>query len=612
MTILQSPIPLVSLQLFFFFASLRKREPRSEVIPHIMLRRTLLAWCAGVVGGAGDAPTAEGSSSIGTQQQAKPSTKKIQIAVVGSGPSGCYVADFLTRKNPNIHVDILEQLPVPFGLVRYGVAPDHPEVKNVQSKFMTMFKGGHVSWIGNIAVGKDVPLPVLLDAYSAVVVATGANGDQSLGVPGEELGNVINARQFVNYYNTLPSPLGHPKHCPINLSHTKDVVIIGNGNVAIDVTRVLGTTYKPWCPTDMNCYAVKALMESAVERITVAARRGVEHSAFTIAEFRELTKIQPEQLKVMVDAFDLEGALLRAEQTRAKQRLLELVHKYCATGEQSMSSSPAETAPGQGQMMPATRRAARPKRGPCTAHFRYHLQPVEILPHPTKTNFVGAVRFKRTDIRPEHTHELQDVVIPCDVVVKSVGYRPDVAIKGIEVDDRGCIPHTLGRVKNHSRLYCAGWAKTGPKGVILHSMTDAQETSSTILNDVANGVIQASDDKSGKFTLLEWLVLKKLVPVSIHGLERILWVEKEKGIDLGKAAEKVASITDMMDLALGGKLAKRANDRVRSIQGGRPDALLYLGEFLDDDTDMSFLAAKVTRELPLAIAAEAGLDPKQM
>jgi adrenodoxin-NADP+ reductase len=556
-----------------------------------MMRRASARFCAAISG-------ADGNVSSLAAKTSKP--RKIQIAVVGSGPSGCYVAEFLTKKNPNIHVDIFEKLPVPFGLVRYGVAPDHPDVKNVQNKFMTMFKSGSVSWIGNISVGTDIPLPVMLDAYSAVVIATGASGsDQSLAIPGETLGHVVSARQFVDYYNTLPDPIGNTKNSPISLPFARDALIIGNGNVAMDVARVLGTTYKPWCPTDMNCFAVKALMESAVERITIAARRGAEHSAFTIAEFRELTTVQPEQLKVKVDPFDLELALQRAEQTRAKKRLLELVHKHCAAD--TDVATPDKKPEFRGQ---------RRKRGLCTARFKYRLRPLEILPHPERSNYVGSVLFEQlseADNKPTGT-----VTIACDVVIKSVGYRPDLNIKEIEVDERGSIPNSRGRVTNHNRLYCSGWAKTGPKGVILHSMTDAQETAATILADIENNDVVASDDKSGKFSLLEYMVLKKLMPVSIQGLERILFVERERGVDLGKAGEKVPSITDMLDLAMGGKLAKRANDRVRGIQGGRPDALLYLGEFLDDDTDMSYLAAKLSKEMPRAIAGESGLHPSQL
>ena len=194
--------------------------------------------------------------------------KKVQIAIVGSGPSGCYVADFLTRNNPHVHVDMFEKLPVPFGLSRYGVAPDHPEVKNVEQKFKEMFESKRVSWLGNVEVGKELPLDVLRSSYTAVVLATGAYGERRLDVPGEELGNVFNARQFVNYYNTYPYPHGSPQHCPFEFQGkepVRDVVIIGNGNVSLDLARVLGTSYKRWCPTDMNGLAIQELMLNRIE-----------------------------------------------------------------------------------------------------------------------------------------------------------------------------------------------------------------------------------------------------------------------------------------------------------------------------------------------------------
>jgi adrenodoxin-NADP+ reductase len=623
----------------------------------------------------------------------------MQIAVVGSGPSGCFVASQLVKKHPDLHVDVFERLPVPFGLCRYGVAPDHPDVKNVEQQFMEVFKGGRVTWVGNVAVGKEIPVQVLLMHYAAVVFATGAEGSKRLRVPGNDLGGVISARSFVEYYNTYPFPFGSPRFCPFDVERTRRAVVIGNGNVAMDVVRVLAASYKYFCPTDMSGVCIREMMKNRLEHISITGRRGVTHSAFATAEFRELTKYQEGHVKVEVDPFDLEEAVAAVpagRTARAHKRMMELVHQFTvpaaameeerqrlatdATGAPLPSAADAllNTPPSP----PQAEHRRSDTRGPCTCRFRYNLTPVAILPSRHRKNYVGGVLFKRAPVVHSSASDTSTTtcnsssdgaeagvgaaefcVIPCDLVLTSIGYRAD-SIADLPFDHRtGVIDNERGRVKGMPRVYCSGWAKNGAKGVILHSVVDAQETVASILADIAAGVIpttatvteeeeevvqqqqqrqqspQPIDDPhqplvveslavstpakaavttpatdptslasrttmAGKYGLVDYFIEKKLQPVSLAGLQRILHVEHERGVDLGKRAEKIDTVRDMLDVALGGDVGRKANERVRRITPARSDAMLHLKELLDDDTDLAPLAHELAKDIPHRLAQQ--------
>ena len=517
--------------------------------------------------------------------------RKIQVAIVGSGPSGCYVAHQLLKRSEDIHVDVFERMPVPYGLSRYGVAPDHPEVKNVENTFTEMFESYRASFMGNIEVGKEITMEQLLSAYAAVVVATGCDGDMKLGIKGERLTNILSARELVNYYNTMPEPFSRPKVSPLgDPSKTKSVVIIGNGNVALDCARVLGASYKKFCPTDMNCFAVKTLSEMSVNNISVVARRGVEHSAFTTKEFRELTNLGP-FTRVLVDPFNLEEKAKENAHVQGMKRKLELLSKH------------------QGAWnLPVLE--GDPTR--CTIAFRYHLKPVEFLAKGRDRHVVGGVRFEVTDPSVPKEEKPESIVIPCDLVLRSIGYR-NQGIRGVPFDNLTCrIPHDgKGRIDGVSRLYCSGWAKRGPKGVILQTLNDAKETVDTIMDDLTAAGCFSSEAPSipscsnqGKFDLIERMAEAQIYPVLLSAVKRIWKQERERGIDLGKSAEKVPTCRDMIDMAMAGKIGRKAADRVRGFAGARPPGFELLDDWLDDETmllDMGSGQAKrleITKESP--------------
>ncbi|RHW68973.1 NADPH:adrenodoxin oxidoreductase [Trypanosoma brucei equiperdum] len=560
---------------------------------------------------------------------------KTQIAVVGSGPSGCYVAQQLIKKRDDIHVDVFERLPVPFGLCRYGVAPDHPEVKNVEQQFLSMFKSGRVTWIGNVDVGRQLPIDTLLNNYAAVVLATGVDSGKKLNIPGEDLGGVVRAADFVRYYNTYPFPHGSPRFCPFQLGMAHEAVVIGNGNVALDCTRVLAASYKYFCPTDMNCAAIKEFMKNHIHRIHVVGRRGPEHSAFTIAEFRELTKYQQDTVRVTVDPFNPEEARRAStENPRARQRLFELMGRHI------VKSDDPESQEVRGPTIP------KGTRGPCHIRFRYNMRPLRFLPHRKRKGQVGAVVFEctaaetssSTDCAAATETQAYDVncgeggnkgggtgvkapkviTVPCDLVITSLGYYGD-SIPGVEFDHaRGVISHVGGRVKGQPRLYCTGWAKNGPKGIIAHALMDAQVTAATVLEDLDNSALPTGGSDGafcGKYGLVDYFVEKRMEPVSVAGLERIMHVELERGVDMGKRLEKIDDVRAMLDVALGGAIGKKANNAIRGIMNERPDALLYLNELLDDTTDLAPLARQLARDLPPVMAEQhppGRLHPSQL
>lgn len=247
--------------------------------------------------------------------------QSLRVCVVGSGPAGFYTAHQLRKRDPDARVDIVERLPVPFGLVRFGVAPDHPEVKNCINQFTELARSGHCRFIGNVSVGTDVSLSQLTPHYHAVVLAYGAEGDRVLGVPGEDLPGVYSARAFVGWYNGLPA------HTNLNPDLSGETaVVVGQGNVALDVARMLLTPIDQLKTTDICQHALEQLAESKVRRVRLVGRRGPLQVAFTIKELREMTKLAG--CRALLDPGDFEQCRqLMSSLPRPRKRLTELDRK---------------------------------------------------------------------------------------------------------------------------------------------------------------------------------------------------------------------------------------------------------------------------------------------
>ncbi|KAE9363725.1 NADPH:adrenodoxin oxidoreductase-like protein [Stipitochalara longipes BDJ] len=467
------------------------------------------------------------------------------MAVIGSGPAGFYTAYKVMSKIENSVVDMYEHLPVPFGLVRFGVAPDHPEVKNCQDKFEEVAESPRFNFIGNISIGDHhaaLPLRTLLPHYDAILFAYGASRDRTLGIPGEvNLNGIYSARAFVGWYNGLPE---YADLAP-DLTQGEEAVVIGHGNVALDVARILLQDPDVLKSTDITENAIEALQKSKVKRVRVVGRRGPLQAAFTIKEVRELMKLTP------VAFHPVDGDLIPADikkLPRPTRRIMEVLQKGSTT---SVLSAPKSWS------------------------LDFCLSPTTFNPTEASQSQLGSVSFARTRLDPspfdlqakaKTTPEITD--LPASLAFRSIGYKseglPGFSELGIPFDDRlGVIPNDhLGRVVNDNEgwsdsnlakvipgMYCAGWVKRGPTGVIASTMDDAFSTAESIRMDW-HGHLPFLNE--GKGSGLGWEGVKE--EAENRSCRRVSWkdwkkidaVEKSTGQKKGKEREKFTKVEDML------------------------------------------------------------------
>jgi len=494
-----------------------------------------------------------------------------KVAIVGSGPAGFYAAKYLLQQmNKNggrpMQISMIEKLPTPYGLVRYGVAPDHPEVKLVTNDFekIASTPENNFNFFGNVSLGTDITIEELRNNFDAVILSYGADGERKLGIKGEDtLQGVESAREFVNWYNGFPIdpvaqeqqqadnnanklPLPHANNKwfqqatkkYVNMLHTaKNVVIIGNGNVAVDVARLIAKPTTELRKYDTTEYALDALNENSVEHVQLIGRRGPVQAACTTNELRELTKIEgaalyfnPDELKLNeLETADLEKA------GRPKRRLMDIMQ--------------ANTT------LPAQRR--------CTIEFKFLRNPVEFLGD--EQGKLRAVRFEKTklvgtlgNLNAVSTGEYEDVA--CNVAFRSIGYKSH-ALPGIPFDHgKGIVPNRAGKVIENKGsdnvvkgLYVCGWLKRGPTGVILSNIVDAQETVSCIMEDLLGGKLIASSTSAssagGAEGLASLLGSKGVNYVTFEQYKKIERYELSKGKEMGKIREKLTDIGEMLNIA---------------------------------------------------------------
>lgn len=384
----------------------------------------------------------------------------LRVAVVGSGPSGVYAAQALVQQTavPDVRVHILDRLPCPYGLVRYGVAPDHEKIKSLQNNLRSVLEDEHIDFFGNVEVGAQGLAPArLLELYHAVVYCVGAARDRRLGIPGEDLPGSHSATDFVSWYSAHPDavaggfPLGGPS-----------AVVIGVGNVAVDVARILARGADELRPTDVPEPALAALAASGVRDVHMVGRRGPSGAKFTTKELRELGALPGADVLVEPADLALETAYADPEAVPALVRRNLLVVREWA----------------------ARRPTGRARR----IHVRFFLRPVEVL---ERGGRAAGVRFERTvpDDRGgvRGTGAYED--IEAQLVLRAVGYR-GVPTAGLPFDaDRGIVPNEAGRVLRDGMPspgeYVAGWIKRGPTGVIGTNRPCAKETVASLLEDAA-------------------------------------------------------------------------------------------------------------------------------
>ncbi|MEU4121864.1 FAD-dependent oxidoreductase [Streptomyces virginiae] len=438
----------------------------------------------------------------------------LRVAVVGSGPSGVYAAQTLVqqREVPGVRVDVLDRLPAPYGLVRYGVAPDHEKIKSLQGSLRTVLEDERIRFLGNVEVGgAALPAQRLLELYHAVVYCVGAARDRMLGIPGEELAGVHSATAFVSWYS------GHPDAAAevFDLPRVDAAVVVGAGNVAVDVTRILARGPAELAPTDMPQPALGALADSGVRRVSMVARRGPSQARFTTKELRELGTLPG------VDAW---------------------------ADPAELALDPLYADPGAAAALPAVARrnlevlrgwaGEAPTGGPRRIALRFYLRPVEILGGPDGR--VAGVRFERTapDGRGGVTGTGVHEDVGAQLVLRSVGYM-GVPLAGLPFDPaKGTVPHAAGRVLRAGRAsvgeYVAGWIKRGPTGVIGTNRPCAKETASSLLQDA--GALARRELPGDP---LEALRAAGLSPVEWPGWLAIESAEAELGRSLGRRSVKI-------------------------------------------------------------------------
>ncbi|XP_071964533.1 NADPH:adrenodoxin oxidoreductase, mitochondrial-like [Antedon mediterranea] len=458
---------------------------------------------------------------LGTFQRALcSSNSKPKICIVGSGPAGFYTAQSLIKGHKDLTIDMLERLPVPFGLVRYGVAPDHPEVKNVINQFSTLAEGGRLHFHGNVNVGKDVTVEELRQMYDVVVLSYGAEADKELGIPGEHLDGVLSARAFVGWYNGLPEDR------QLNPSLDCDTaVIIGQGNVALDVARMLLTPIDILKKTDITQYSLERIAESKIKHVYLIGRRGPLQIACTIKELREMVKLP--ECNAILHQKDFEHIKdMVADLPRAKKRLTQLMVDTAFT--------PMDD-----------------KTGSCKNwRMEFLRSPTEVLPTQDGKKVAG-IRLEMNKLEGKIGQEYAVATgnfedIPCGLVLRSIGYKSTCIDKTVPFDTKkGIVINDKGRVTNIKGMYCSGWVKRGPQGVILSSLNDAMETSKVILEDIRNEVFKPCQ-RSEKQSTRHFLQERGVQCISFNDWKKIDDLEMERGNAVGKPREKIASIQEML------------------------------------------------------------------
>jgi ferredoxin--NADP+ reductase len=432
----------------------------------------------------------------------------LRVAVVGSGPAGFYAAGALLAADVPVEVDMIERLPTPWGLVRLGVAPDHPKIKSVSRAFERIALQPGFRFFGNVEVGRDIQHSELLDLYDAVVYAVGAQSDRRMGIPGEDLPGSWAATEFVAWYN------GHPdfQHLEFDLSNGR-AVVIGNGNVAVDVARMLALTPEELEPTDTTDAAIDAFVNAGIREIVVVGRRGPAQAAFTTPELQELGELAGAD--VIVDPSDLEGA--EPHDTNS-DRNLAVLRGYAAREPEGKPK----------------RLVLRFLLSPVAIIGEGRVEAIELARNRLEADAAGALRAIATDERE---------TLSTGIVFRSVGYR-GVALPGVPFDeDTGTVPNDRGRVA--PGVYVAGWIKRGPSGVIGTNKKDATETVELLLEDLRD-----APRKGRSAAEVEAVLLDRGVQLVVYeGWTSIDELERAAGEPVGRPRVKICTWEDLLGAA---------------------------------------------------------------
>lgn len=431
----------------------------------------------------------------------------LSVVVVGAGPAGLYAAEALQAAGAT--VDVIDALPAPYGLVRYGVAPDHLKMKATIRVFERVLSTPGVRFLGNVTLGTDVTIERLRETYDAVILASGSASDRRLGIPGEDLAGSVAATDFVNWYN------GHPDaEVDRFVLEAREVVVIGVGNVALDVVRLMAKSQADVDFTDIPEHVHDVFRASHVTDLHLVGRRGAAYAKFTTKELRELGEIEGVDVVIAPETLALDPvSQALADSDRVVARNLAAMTDW----------------------------AERPRTdAPRRVHLHFNLAPAEILGEES----VSAMRFERTAPAPEGSGVVgtgETVEIPAQMVLRSVGYR-GTPTAGVPFDERsGTIPNALGRVLDGGAplpgMYVAGWIKRGPTGIIGTNKSDAHETVEALLEDAP--ALKAARSGTDRPDLAEELKAAGVEVVEWAGWQAIDRAEIELGAKAGRDRTKL-------------------------------------------------------------------------
>lgn len=454
--------------------------------------------------------------SLGTEQN------PLRVAVVGAGPSGFYASEALIRSDLTVEIDLIERLPSPYGLVRSGVAPDHPKLKQAILVYDKIASNNpELNYIGNVTVGKDISVDELRNTHHAVILTCGAETDRKLGVPGEDLAGSHTATEFVAWYN------GHPDYRDrsFDLSH-ENAVVIGQGNVAADVSRILSKTVDELKTTDIAQHTLDALAESKIKNVYVIGRRGPAQAKFTSKELKEFGELA--ECDAVVDSKELtlnaaSEAELAEKSNAGSKKVYDLFVGYAEKG---LSGKPKQ------------------------CHFQFLRSPVELIGTNriekvlVEHNQLSGEAFKQSARGTGERYELE-----AGILFRSIGYR-GIEMPGVPFHESwGVFPNEGGRITENDavvpQLYTAGWIKRGPSGIIGTNRACAVETVKSLVEDVAKLDSGTKAGRTGVYSLLDE---RKVRHINYQEWKKIDQTEVTRGEAKDKPREKITSVNEMLAL----------------------------------------------------------------
>ena len=447
----------------------------------------------------------------------------LRVAIVGSGPSGFYATEALIKSDSTVEIDLIERLPAPFGLVRNGVAPDHPKLKQAIEVYKKIAESPEFNFIGNVTVGTDIKAEDLQQTHHAVIYTCGAETDRKLGIPGEDLLGSYTATEFVGWYN------GHPDYrdCTFDLSH-ETAVVIGQGNVAADVSRILAKSVDELKHTDIAQHALEALAESKIKNIYVVGRRGPAQAKFASKELKEFLEIENCRPYIDPEELNLDETSqqeLDAKEGRGNKKNVEVFQKFAESEDT-----------GKPRICISTF-----LKSPIRLEGNDHLEKVVL-----EINELSGEPFKQSAKGTGETIE-----IDCGILFRSIGYN-GIAIPGVPFYERwGTIPNEAGRITTEQGgdvipgLYTAGWIKRGPSGIIGTNRACAVESVESLIEDID----KLNFAKPGREGLYKILNDNSVQYIDYQQWKKIDAAEVEAGAPIGKPREKFTRREEMLAIA---------------------------------------------------------------